>query len=160
MGNAEIFFYRVIDSHIFKNAKSRSSGCADQKLDNVSTQHENKILRFQIKQLNQRLSQCTLDWNTEKVAKRAIQRELDSLSTMLESIQNEENFNWSCENQSLSERIQTSSTNPFGIDRDEAESLGLFNEFLSSFFQLTQNQLDALESTLYKLSASFMICKT
>ncbi len=126
---------------------------------NVSTEHENEILRFQIKQLDQRLSQCTLDWKTEKVAKRAIQRVLDSLSIMLESIQNEENLNWSCENQSLSDRIQTSSTNPFGIDRDEAESLGLFDEFLPSFFRLTQNKLDALESTLYKLSVSFMICK-
>ena len=139
----------------FENANSRGSFVEDPMFSNISTKEENENLRLQIKQLHQRLSQCTLDWNTEKVAKRAIQRELDSLRVLLKSIQSEECLNWSRQNQSLNKPFQASSTNPFECDRDEADSLGMYDEILPLFFQRTQSQLDSLEFILTKISVSF-----
>ena len=111
---------------------------------------ENEALQLQIRHLQNQLSQRTLDCNTEKVAKRAVQRELDSLRLLLKSIQNEKYLNWSYDfqNQNRTEKFEASSTNPFENDQDDDESLTVYDDIILNFLKRAEKHLDALECTL------------
>ena len=139
------------------DASSKKISPFDNQIDKdvLEATRENETLRQLVWQLQensdnlrQNLSQSILECNTEKVSKRAVQRELENLRVLLKNTQDEQCLRWSQENRKQSTPLRGTSTNPFENERDEIELLGVYDFFILKFCSRNEKTLDELESVL------------
>jgi hypothetical protein len=112
-------------------------------------------LRTIINQLQDKLSQCNLECDTEKVAKRAAQRELASVKVLLKNIQEEQCFRWTQSDKLETNRYDITSTNPFELDFDENELLELSGGTVTTVLNETDKSINGLESIMSRVSLDF-----
>jgi hypothetical protein len=131
----------------------RFSNAEDTKFK-LNPAHEIEKLSAIIKQLQDKLSQCNLECDTERIAKRAVQRELASVRALLKNVQEEQCVRWT-RSGFQSKQYDIASTNPFEADLDENGmygSLELHGTTVTKILDDTDISIKSLETILKQVS--------